>query len=311
LTEFGSLDLVTDLHASEPAASVRRLPVKTLVVSSAAGAVIVPAALLLGLVYRPTGGWPVALVYGVAVWAAFVMSTAAVTLAVRATDRRVRLVLLVLVAAAMCGGVPVGTFATFAVSYAPAGADCPSCAVIAYFSRGPWSGFTADASTFDQVLCGSRRAALRAQAQGFRRDIEAMSAWSGWGLFDIGSYDEAITARGGTTTVVGQVRLTLAKLDANGHTQLHETGGQVWTFTLTHDDGWQVCGVGAPPLCDVVLRCVAPLGLPPAASPSPSSSDPVGALLAPLEPLQRCGPDDPFRQWHDCPPAVSGSPSRP
>jgi hypothetical protein len=132
LPTFGSLYQMTDDPEPRESRRGRRLPVKTMVFSSAAGVVIMPAALFLGWTLRPTGGWLAALAYGVVVWLAVVMCATAVTLAVRAGDRRVRVALLAVVAVVLVCGLPSLTFATFAVDYGPAGAECESCAVIDY-----------------------------------------------------------------------------------------------------------------------------------------------------------------------------------
>jgi hypothetical protein len=280
-----------------------------LVFSSVAGVVIMPAALFLGWTLRPTGGWSAALVYGVVVWLAVVMCATAVTLAVRSADRRVRVVLLAVVAVVLVCGVPSLTFATFAVDYGPAGASCESCAVLGYFQTGPRLGVAANGPQFDRILCTDRRGELRAQAAKTAQDLDAVASWSGWGLIGADSTDETITHHGDTATLVGHVTLSFNVRSTSGRNTFYDVDAGTWTFTLTHTDGWQVCGVDAPPLCGAVLRCVAPAGASPSVSPSASSSDPVGGLLAPLEPMLRCGPEDPFREWHTCPPTASGSPT--
>ena len=99
--------------------------------------------------------------------------------------------------------------------------------------------------------------------------------------------------RAPTRRTYAHVRLIFGR---SGSTETLSTDVGTWTFTMTHSDGWQVCGLQTPELCDTYLNCThgaAPSG--PSPSPSPSG------LLSNLDPLQRCGPKDPFREYHDCP----------
>lgn len=144
---------------------------------------------------------------------------------------------------------------------------------------------------------------MRAQAAKVARDLDAVQSWSGWGLIGADSTDETITHHGDTATLVGHVTLSFNVRSDSGRNTFYDVDAGTWTFTLTHTDGWQVCGLDALDLCASALRCTRPA----APSPSGSASDP--SLLDPPVPMLRCGPEDPFRQWHDCPPSPSPSTS--
>jgi hypothetical protein len=76
---------------------------------------------------------------------------------------------------------------------------------------------------------------------------------------------------------------------------------RTWRITTRDDDGWRVTHVDAPPWCG-------PGGYLPQCGPTPSPSPPSTSASPSYDPLQhpremlRCGPRDPFRQRHSCPP---------
>jgi hypothetical protein len=95
--------------------------------------------------------------------------------------------------------------------------------------------------------------------------------------------------------------------DNDGRTSGYSSSPRTWLIEVREDDGWRVSKVSAPPWCGAdgyVRRCPGDPVIPTqAASPTPSPS--LDLLQYPREML-RCGPRDPFRKMHSCPP---GAPS--
>jgi hypothetical protein len=81
----------------------------------------------------------------------------------------------------------------------------------------------------------------------------------------------------------------------------------MWHLDLRHDNtGWRIWDFTPPPWCgthstDGYSACGHP---DPAVIPSPTDDSPGTHLLESSLP---CGPLDPFRQWHSCPPSDSPS----
>ncbi len=243
------------------------------------------------------------MIYGVAL-----VVIAAVAFAVRTRPaRRVSVVVIVAVLLLLCV-VPIGGFWTFAVSHGPTGDSCASCAIVDYLAYGPTGGYAADPLTFQRVLCDDHRSQLEAQADRIGADIQAATTGTQYGLLHADSNDEQTSAHNGATVVRSHVDFTFAGKDGYLTIDAH-----TWTFTLTDRDGWQVCGVTTPNLCGPILYCTHPSPTPaPQSSPSPANTeDPglAGVYPTNLVPMDRCGPLDPFREWHSCPaqPPVTSS----
>ncbi|MFC3386908.1 hypothetical protein ACFOHP_33875, partial [Couchioplanes caeruleus subsp. azureus] len=83
-----------------------------------------------------------------------------------------------------------------------------------------------------------------------------------------------------------------------------------WRFETRDDDGkWQVVSVEAPAWCGgYVARCAGGTAPSVSSSPSPSAS-PSDDLLGNPRSMLRCGPNDPFREWHSCPSTSAPVPS--
>ncbi|MEV6306100.1 hypothetical protein AB0M02_42275 [Actinoplanes sp. NPDC051861] len=90
--------------------------------------------------------------------------------------------------------------------------------------------------------------------------------------------------------------------DTDGGGASYKSKPRTWVIETREDDGWRVTRVDAPPWCGTggyLPEC----GNNPAPAPTATPSDPPSPdpLQHPREML-RCGPRDPFRAWHSCPP---------
>jgi hypothetical protein len=108
--------------------------------------------------------------------------------------------------------------------------------------------------------------------------------------------------------VSAEVQFVWVTQDENGRRGGYGSTPRTWVIETRDEDGWRIVRVVAPPWCGpdgYVPRCESAGGdvppTTPAASIAPSSPDP---LQHPREML-RCGPRDPFRAWHSCPPMSS------
>ena len=189
----------------------------------------------------------------------------------------------------VCGGTTVfGLWWRFGVDHERATSTCATCAVDQFLSAGPLGGLTADQQRFDDVTCGSQRSTLSAQMQDIAASVQRATGGTPWSL---GRTEVASSTTEGNS-IRAEVHLVFGR---SGTADTLSTDVGTWTFIMSHSDGWQVCGLQTPELCDAYLNCDHQTS--PSAEPSPSDS----GLLRNLDPLQRCGPKDPFRQYHDCP----------
>jgi hypothetical protein len=202
---------------------------------------------------------------------------------------RLRVIVLVIACLiVVCGGTAVfELWWNFGVDHTRASSTCASCAVDQFLASGPIGGLTSNAERFNESTCGSQRPVLTQQMQSIATSVDRATTGTPWSLArtEVGASDTS------GSSINAHVRLIFGR---SGSTETLATDVGTWTFTMTHSDGWQVCGLQTPELCDTYLNCThdsAPSG------PSPSPS----GLLSNLDPLQRCGPKDPFREYHDCP----------
>jgi hypothetical protein len=224
-------------------------------VALAAALVSAPVALLLGWLLPPTGGWWATGRFAAAMWACLAAAGAVlVVLAGLRPPRRTALPVAAAAAALVLCAVPAGGFWTFAVDHGPAGAACPTCAVLAYVGTGPLGGWTADEAAFSRVLCPERRGTLVAQADAMARDLREGLAGSGMSLFDVVTTGDRVSVAGNRATV--ETRVAFQFTVGTGGTDFLRSTPRPWTFDLRGGDGgWRVCRVTAPPICGAVLRC--------------------------------------------------------
>ncbi|MBB4747159.1 hypothetical protein [Actinoplanes lobatus] len=112
----------------------------------------------------------------------------------------------------------------------------------------------------------------------------------------------------GRAEVRAEVQAVWWGADDNGRLGGYSSSPRTWVIKTRNDDGWRVAGIDAPPWCGTggyVPRYEGAGDGEPSAAPVPavvpSSADP---LKHPREML-KCGPRDPFRAWHSCPPTSS------
>jgi hypothetical protein len=114
---------------------------------------------------------------------------------------------------------------------------------------------------------------------------------------------------GGRIAVSTEVRAVWREQDENGRLGGYKSLPLTWVIEAREDEGWRVVEVKAPPWCGAdgyVPRCgnAGATTLP--AVPSPSVSPSTDLMQHPREML-RCGPRDPFRERHSCPPTESAA----
>lgn len=114
---------------------------------------------------------------------------------------------------------------------------------------------------------------------------------------------------GGRATVT--VDVTATWWGTGGSALSYDSEALPWRFTTRDNDGkWQVTAVEAPAWCGgYVARCPGETAPSASVEPSPSPSPSDDLLRNPREML-RCGPRDPFRAMHSCPPTSEPVPSR-
>jgi hypothetical protein len=197
----------------------------------------------------------------------------------------------------VCGGTAVvGLWWKYGVDHERSSSTCASCAVDQFLATGPLGGVTENRSRFDETICGAQRADLTTQMRDISASVDRATSGTPWSL----SRTEVASSDTAGTTINAHVRLIFGR---PGTIETLSTDVGTWTFTMTNSDGWQVCGLRTPELCDTFLNCAH------ATSPSSAPSASPTGLLSNLDPLTRCGPKDPFRQYHDCPSAsVSSTP---
>ncbi|MDQ7906849.1 hypothetical protein RB614_20245 [Phytohabitans sp. ZYX-F-186] len=272
-------------------------------VTAAAGAVALPSAVILAWL-SPVADGQAALRWAGGLWLALTgAGVALVAVADQRPGRRVVLAVLGGSAAMLLCAVPVGTLWTFGVDHGPAGAECPECAVTVYLAAGPLA-VAPNELAFRRLLCDGRRDELGGQAAAMARDVEAAELAAGGVQLLKAEADvpSSVDVNGDRAAVAVDVALKFTFRDRQpGGATGTQIGAGAWTFTLVQDDGWRVCQVDAPVLCQTVLRCEA--APPTVVSPSPTAED---LLRHPREMLP-CGPRDPFPELHNCP----GQPATP
>lgn len=158
------------------------------------------------------------------------------------------------------------------------------------------------------VLADDGQDELVAQWRAYRADMEATDPppdLLSWGPLDVSQSGH------GRAQVLAHVSANWSSTDAVGRLSMWQSDTHTWVIDAADDgDGWRVTRVQPPPWCGgYVIRCGPADGAAPSASsaaaPSPTPSD--DPLRHPREML-RCGPRDPFRELHDCPP-TSAAPS--
>ncbi|GGQ77516.1 hypothetical protein GCM10010166_54330 [Couchioplanes caeruleus subsp. azureus] len=109
------------------------------------------------------------------------------------------------------------------------------------------------------------------------------------------------------------VDVTAVWWSSSGGALSHQSEPLTWRFeTRDTDDKWQVANVEAPAWCGrYVARCPEEAANTPNTSSSPSSPSPAPSedLVKHPRSMLRCGPNDPFRALHSCPPTSQPVPS--
>ncbi|GGQ67168.1 hypothetical protein GCM10010166_41260 [Couchioplanes caeruleus subsp. azureus] len=115
--------------------------------------------------------------------------------------------------------------------------------------------------------------------------------------------------QGGQAAVT--VDVTAVWWSSGGGALSHQSDAKTWRFETHDEDGkWQVASVEAPAWCGgYVARCPDETAPSSNSSPSPSPS-PSDDLLGNPRSMLRCGPNDPFRALHSCPPTSEPTPSQ-
>lgn len=204
-----------------------------------------------------------------------------------------------------CCGTPVAVAVTWFVGEtidAGKGQPSPTAAANAYLlamSYGQTEGLP-------PLLADDHQDQLMRQWQAYRQSM-ADAPSGAPDRFEIESLTEG-PARADQVPVTAQVAVTWWP-DGGGALSMRSSL-HTWTITTRKDgDGWRVVRVDAPPWCGpggYVSTCVRPPTSTSSASASPSPSPSEDLLRNPREML-RCGPRDPFREYHDCPPLPSPS----
>lgn len=84
-----------------------------------------------------------------------------------------------------------------------------------------------------------------------------------------------------------------------------------WSFQTRDDNGWRIVSVDQPAWCGTggyVSQC-GPIAPSPTVTPSSPTASPSEDMLEAPRQMLPCGPADPFRDMHSCPP-LTPSPSR-
>jgi hypothetical protein len=206
-----------------------------------------------------------------------------------------------------CGvGVPVTVIYGVATA-ADKGADCPSCAATDWTSLMGSLWWDSDGETrAAKDVAADHRPALLAQRRAYidqiRADARRYPEVAGADLDPYTGTRRQVEIYGDTATVVLHVAARWPNIISNAALWMYSSTAD-WRFTLHHDNtGWRITALTMPPWCGTYSRCDAPQP-PESASPSPIPDDP----LATLRPMLPCGPRNPFRQWHSCPPDPGSS----
>lgn len=222
-----------------------------------------------------------------------------------AAPRRRRRVLLVLaLVLVVCVAAPVvaavGWFASETVKAGRGAAD-PEVALLSwmYSFRDP------DAVDADRYVMPERRAELARVRADF---LAQMTQTAPQARIDLGNGQAATRISGDTATVTDHYLVSIPLEGAGAGITSTHTKALAWTAEARRSDGgWRLWSVSVPPWCGpggYVTRCGPPA---PAGSATPSPSPSEDLLRNPREML-RCGPRDPFRELHDCPPLPSATP---
>ena len=186
------------------------------------------------------------------------------------------------------------------------GADCPSCAAADWANLMSSLWWNTDGETgAAKDLAANQRSALLAQRRTYinqiRADARRNPAVARADFDPHTGTPPTVQVQADTATVVLHVAARWPDTTPGGLWVYSSIAD--WPFTVRHDaSGWRITKLTMPPWCGTYSRCDAP---PPnqSASQSPTPFDPLGNLRSMLP----CGPSDPLRQWHSCPPEPSSS----
>ncbi|MEV4638345.1 hypothetical protein AB0J80_13440 [Actinoplanes sp. NPDC049548] len=147
------------------------------------------------------------------------------------------------------------------------------------------------------VLDGDRRDELLAQWRAYRDAMQRSEAFE----LDFAGLTVGPVQDGRATVTVD---VTAVSHYQDGGAPFLNSQALTWRFNTRDDDGrWWVTAVDAPAWCgEYVTRCPGDAGPSASASPSPSPS-PSDDLLENPRSMLPCGPRDPFRSRHSCPPS--------
>lgn len=199
-----------------------------------------------------------------------------------------------------CCGVPVGVPLVWAVRdaiEAGRGAASPESAADAYLSKLSYD----NENGLLPLVRGEHRDELVAQWRAYRDAMKASDPAPfrlSWSTLTAGP------VVGGRAEVRVDVQASWWVTDAQGRNSMWDSKPYPWVFEARQDDGWRVSRVDPTPWCGpggYLPRC----GAAPAPSDSASASvspSPSEDLLRNPREMLRCGPRDPFRALHSCPP---------
>jgi hypothetical protein len=178
--------------------------------------------------------------------------------------RRWLFVVLPLVALVCAVGVVpawyLGRFLVAPTIEAGRGADCPGCAVDELLREGPFgslggTGMAGDDVDVLNVLCGKRKDELRAQLRELAGTYLAAAAQ--WGVTPELTAGVVISGDSPADMEDGHVVITvpIRHLHGRGGFSVSSDHETQWTFEVIEDDGWRVCAIGHPPVCEAMIRC--------------------------------------------------------
>jgi hypothetical protein len=223
-------------------------------------------------------------------------------------SRRWPWILALVVGLVLILGITVPVVVVFGVATAAdKGAGCAQCAArdwVNYLGSMWWD---TDGETYAaKDAAPQRRSALMAQRRAYiaqiRADIARFPVVAGTDFDASGATPPVVSGGDDAATVVLQVTARWPNT-VNGGLWFYSDPG-TWRFEVRRDHtGWRIWHLDSPPWCGTYSRCAEPPPPLPTASPTPTPDDP----LASLRPMLPCGPRDPFRQWHSCPPTSPAS----
>lgn len=151
------------------------------------------------------------------------------------------------------------------------GAACPQCAVDRYLAL-----VLDDSERLRNVLCGDRRDELARQAVAWRETYDAaLTRWNLVGRLEAAPAEETID---GTRASVTMPVLHVHESDWQSGSAVRSSVAVPWRFGLIEDNGWRVCSVTLPEVCQDLIKCDGP--------------QPSASALAPL-------PSPSFRPWSE------------